>query len=214
MAHQTVLRILGRHPIPHKNILYFECASRACRNKHRYLNPPKDMICQKCGDGLGKFSGHTFRIDTIPKDGICPHCKTKVTEHIRGSRIIRFAAETLPNEKENTGEDGRSAETKNTVYPELKKWLPKFLIKRDITFRNTSMAIVDPFGRGDIISEFVSYNQPGDGAGVQRVSILCDEEPPIDFWNEQKPRLFAENGDMILGLTPANQMTWAFDEVF
>jgi phage terminase large subunit-like protein len=67
----------------------------------------------------------------------------------------------------------------------------------------------------EIIVEFVSYNQQVQaGAGVQRLSVWCDEEPPHDFYEEQLPRLLAENGDFIISLTPANRITWTYDELF
>ena len=195
-AYQYVLRILGLHPIPEKNILYFECAKN-----------------------------HKYNIKSLPKDWICPHCKGEIKIHERGSRIFRFASETLPGEKEDTGKEEASAETRNTVYPEFKKWLPPHLKRSDIKSRNLSMRIYDPFNgyvfcdkeyKGeDIVIEFVSYQQTiQGGAGVQRVSIWCDEEPPYDFYEEQIPRLMAEDGDMLLSLTPANKLSWTYDELF
>jgi len=41
-----------------------------------------------------------------------------------------------------------------------------------------------------------------------------DEEPPYDFHEEQLPRLMAEDGDLLLSLTPANRLSWSYDEVF
>jgi len=218
-AYQYVMRVFGVHPVPEKNVLYFKCESRACINGHRYDKPPEDGICQDCGKQLGKFSGHKFTIKTLPRDMNCPQCNTKIARHERQSRIIRLCSNTLPHEKRNTHEDSsESAEIKNTVYPALKKWLPKFLIKRDITERNPSLTVTDPHGFGDIIFEFISYNQASardaGGAGVQRMSCWEDEEAPIDFHKEQLPRLVAEDGDLIISLTPANMMTWTFDEVY
>ena len=214
-AYQYVLRILGHHPVPDRNVLYYECESRSCPNRHRYLKIPDDGICQRCGEDIGKFTSHKFTINTVPKDGVCPQCKTPVNVHKRGNRIFRFASQVLPYEKETTGEGGQSAEIKNIVYPEFKKWLPSFLIKKDITFRSPKMTLSDPHGKGDIIAEFSAYSQPvQQGAGVQRMGTWCDEQPPWEFWKEQHPRLLAENGDLILSLTPADRMTWAFDEVF
>jgi hypothetical protein len=67
----------------------------------------------------------------------------------------------------------------------------------------------------DIIFEFLSYNQDVQaGAGTQRLSIYLDEEPQYSFYEEQRSRLLAENGDLILGLTPANRSSWTFDEFF
>lgn len=226
-TYSYVMRIYGAHPIPEKNVLYFECQSRACENGHRYKKPPEDMICKVCNGKLGKFTAHKFGPYQVPAgmrhltDGKptetmnCPRCQTQVTEHKRRKRIFRFASETLPSDKENTGDKGESAEIKNTLYPEFKKWCPPMLILKDITARVSSMTILDPFGRGNIIIEFVSYNQPTQaGAGVQRMSILCDEEPPIAFWEEQKPRLMSEDGDIVLTLTPATGVSWTFDEIY
>lgn len=205
ISYQYVLRILGYHPIAWKNVLYFRC--------------PK---------------GHTYSIQTKPKDNICTRvwpsgnvCARPITINERGSRIFRFASEVLPGDKDTTGDDGsgQSKEIKNAQYPEFKKWLPKFLIKKDITFRNPSMSIADPnqgkvfdgltYKGGDIVIEFVSYSQTvQSGAGVQRMSVWEDEEAPYQFHEEQIPRLIAEKGDVIISLTPANHITWTYDEIF
>ena len=196
-ATQYIYRIMGWHPIPEKNVLYFEC--------------PSD---------------HTYNVLTRPEDNICTVCGGKLQIHPRVSRIFRFASETLPGQKETMADSGgQSTEVKNTVYPAFKNRLPRFLIKKDITQRNTAMTISDPNGgrdfgdlvypRQDIVVEFVSYSQTIQaGAGVQRLSIWCDEEPPYDFWEEQLPRLLAEDGDILLSLTPANKISWTYDELF
>jgi len=224
-AYQYVLRILGWHPVPEKNVLYFVCKSRYCKNGHRTVDASKGGACSECGEEVSRFNGHKYSIKTRPEDNICTECGEKLEIYKRKSRVFRFASETLPNEKGNTGEDGQSAETKNTQYPEFKKWLPAFLIKKDITARIFNMRIFDPndgkmFGDlrytgNDIIVEFVSYNQGAQAtAGVQRMSIWEDEEAPQDFHEEQGPRLLADNGDLIITLTPANFITWTYDLVF
>ena len=77
------------------------------------------------------------------------------------------------------------------------------------------MIIYDPFGGPDIIVEFVSYNQSVQAmAGVQRASIWCDEACSPDFYEEQLPRLIAEDGDIIFTYTPADRSSWLFDEFF
>lgn len=184
-AFNYVLRILGLHPIPERNILYFEC-----KNLHKYspTQTPKDMVC---------------------------HCGEPLVEHKRGSRIFRFCAETLPGQSANVSETGQSAEVRNSQYPEFKKWLPPFLIKKDITARNASMIIRDPFGGADIVVEFVSYNQATQGtAGVQRASIWFDESPSYEFYEEQLPRLISEDGDMIFTYTPVDRSSWLFDAFY
>jgi hypothetical protein len=125
-----------------------------------------------------------------------------------------LASETLPGETTD-GKGETSTEVKNTLYPELKKWLPAFLIKKDITARSPKMVIKSGVGGPDIVVEFVSYNQSVQStAGSQRFIIKCDEEPPKAFWEEQLPRLLAADGWLELTLTPANYITWTHDEIY
>jgi len=236
-ARQYVDRILGYHPIPKKNILYFECEERdkaiteAKENDENYI--PIHGIYEnnmRLPDGtemtVDGYEKGTWNLQTKPVDDTCPFCGGKVIIHKRKSRVFRFCSQTLPGEKETIeGSDGMSADVKNVVYPEFKKWLPQFLIKKDITFRSYAMIIKDPnsgkklvrgeaYVGSDILVEFVSYSQGAQAtAGPQRCSIWVDEEPPKDFWDEQIPRLMAEDGDIILSLTPANRISWSFDEL-
>lgn len=217
-ARSYIKRIMGWHPIPNKNVLYFECPDQKDHEweVHDFGDGIEIPIFQK-----GEYSPLMF-----PKDGKCEICSRKLKIHPRRSRVFRFCSETLPGEKATTTEDGgESAEVKNTVYPAFKLWLPKFLIKRDITARQPAMILKDPnagrtFGNivwpgADIVVEFVSYSQRVQAAaGVQRLSIWEDEEAPYDFHEEQLPRLLAENGDLHVTLTPANRMSWTFDEIF
>ena len=155
VMHDYVTRLLGRHPIEHKNMR--------------------------------------------------PNCQV---------RTLRFCSETLPMEPSGTGE------VKNTIYPEFKKWLPPFLIKKDITIRKPVMTIRDIQGGPDVTVEFVSYNQEVQSqAGVDRWSTYLDEESPLRFYEEQIPRLisakaFGSGGDILIGCTSTNPTTWLYDEVF
>ena len=220
---QYVLRVLGRHPIPKKNVVYFECSTRNKDNlaPHGYYKfKDNDVIVPGWERG-------TWGLTDLPKDGKCPFCGAPIVIHQRQAKKIRLCAETLPGDKETISDDGtQTAETKNTIYPELKRWMPPFLIKRNITSRNSAMIVLDPL-KGlelngtknidcDIVFDFVSYSQVIQaGAGVQRMSIYCDEEPDKEFWDEQYPaRLLAEDGDILLGLTPAQSMSWTFDHIF
>lgn len=161
-AKQYVDRILGWHPIAKKNVVYFECEERA-KIHRRELSVPELLKNHENKDSS------TWNRDTLPKNNKCPECGGEIVQHKRGSRVFRFASETLPGQSQNVSKDGLSAEVKNTQYPEFKKWLPPFLIKKDITVRNPSMIIADIYGGPDIIVEFVSYNQPPQGtAGPQR----------------------------------------------
>lgn len=203
-AHQYVTRILGTHPVPWKNVVYYECSKNADdRNAadKRRENLPERHPC--------------FGAGYLPTKLECEECGSELIEHVRGNRIFRFCFETLPGQTPNTNTEGGEAEIKNTQYPEFKKWLPNFLIKKDITVRNPAMVISDPFGGKDIVVEFVSYNQSTAAtAGVQRLSIWCDESPPMPFYEEQVPRLLAENGDMIFTYTPVDRSSWLFDEFY
>lgn len=227
MAYSYALRMFGSHPCPRKNLLYFECD-----NGHEFTRP-------------APWPGfHTFKLESgqcfwtknanvqpkpilFPVSMICPECGGKIRIHKRGSHVLRMASENLPEDKDGEGED--SSEIKNRTYPEFKKWLPPFLVKRDITARTKSMIIRnmnkgEKFGVGenvvvydgkDIVLEFISYSQGAQsGAGSQRVSVACDEEPDPATWEEQLPRLFAENGTIELFLTPARKMTWTYSGLF
>lgn len=124
-------------------------------------------------------------------------------------RVLRFAAETLPTEKDESGE------TRNTIYPAFKRFLPNGLIKKDITFRSPKMVLYDPQGGPEITVEFTSYNQAVQSqAGHQRWSIYLDEHSPHSFFQEQIPRLIAANGDLVIGLTPTEGVTWEYEELF
>ena len=210
-AYGYVLRSIGWHPIAEKNVLYFKCP-----NGHKFVV-----------DG-NPYARWIKGVETRPLDNICPHCNELIQIHERTTRTFRFASETLPGEKGDKASGGETAEIKNTIYPAFKKWLPLSLIKKDITFRNPAMRLHDPYqgmtftGKedlyykgGDIIVEYVSFNQDVQAqAGVQRLSVWCDEEPRIDFAEEQYPRLIAEDGDFLISLTPANRVTWTYDSIF
>ena len=62
----------------------------------------------------------------------CVCCGGELTKHERKSKTFRFCSETLPGQSGDGGVVGGSEEVKNTQYPEFKKWLPAFLIKKDI----------------------------------------------------------------------------------
>ena len=80
ICYQYILRIFGWHPVDNKNILYFECEN-----------------------------GHTSSVKDLPPDMNCKVCGKYLQIHERITRIIRFASENLPQEKETTGIDGEGA---------------------------------------------------------------------------------------------------------
>ena len=222
VCYQYVLRVVGLHPVPKKNVVYFECKRRNIDD----MAPHGFYMFKDCGELVRGWERGTFGVKSLPPDGKCPECGEDLVIHQRTSRKIRLCSETLPGDKEKISDDGsETAESKNTVYPEIMKWMPQNLIKRDITFRNPTLIVTDPWKGmeltgtvnrgGDVVFDFVSYSQTvQSGAGVQRMSTYADEEPSKDFWDEQLPRLLKEDGDIILGLTPAYSLTWTFDELF
>lgn len=195
-------RIMGSHPVPERNVLYFECA-----NGHKFA--PTRWL-----------KGFQMRYP----DGLCPTCakpnRKEVKPHIRGSRVIRFAGDILPG-----GEDegvkkkrrGGTKEIRSIQYPEFIKWCPPFLIKSFPTTREHILSLKDPYGGEDIQIEFVSYKQPvKDTRGHQRMSIWADELGAESFYDEQRPRLMIEKGDFIITytVTEDTESTVLFDQIY
>ena len=248
VSYSYVLRLFGWHPVPQKNVLFFECenlqkeyeahnAALKAGGEYQYSHP---WVRYKLHDGTpvkvcrqGTYVDSVFFLPRFeppsvvrrPKDNICPVCGGKIVVHKRESRIIRFASEKLPTDPGTTGEGGQSSEINNSQYPEFKKWLPEFLISKDITKREPSMVLFDPndgaqFGdikyKGNhVVIEFSAYHQTTQSqAGVQRMSTWLDEHAPPDFYEEQFGRLLKAEGDFILTLTPAMGINWEYDDVF
>lgn len=140
--------------------------------------------------------------------GLCPVEKKNLRPD-DPIRIIRFGSQTLPMESDENGE------IRNTVYPQFKKFFPESLITREITVRKPMLMVKDIKEGKGITIEFVSYGQQVQSqAGVQRFSIYLDEEPSKSFYEEQLPRLLAADGDVIMGLTPVEEMSWTYDDIY
>ena len=182
------------------------------------LGCTQSVIGVFCGNQFGK----TYTIARFVWDAILGVLPVEQM-NIRPSdtvRIIRCASEVLPNDEE--------AEVKNTQYPALKKFIPDYFIKEDITIRKPRMVIADPQGGADVVIEFVSFGQTTQQqAGVQRRMCFIDEHAPKPFYEEQIPRLMRASSDirqirgidadalMIIALTPAQEfLDWEFDELF
>ena len=242
-----IFRIMGWHPIPKRNVLYFECPNLVKEEKQAEDADNDDLIKhpwveRRMPDGSylrihreGQYTDSVFYPKHYPKrfkkslrpeDNLCTVCGEHLQVHKRNKRVFRFMSEVLPGEKENIeGDEMQSAETRNTIYPEFKKWFPPFLIKKDITARQAKMTLQDPnagvqfgdiFWKGaDIVGEFIAYHQTVQaGAGSQRMSIFSDEECPYEMYEEQMPRLVAEDGDFLVALTPANRLSYMYDIIF
>lgn len=206
-----ILRIMGYHPVPRKNILYYEC-----KNEHYYS--PADVSNMNLGtEPLLQLHSDKY---------ICPKCKEKLNPKIRegAHRIIRFASQNMPGSETTTKGKGVRAvssstgETRNTQYIELMKWLPPHLLRdKKISVRDATQRIIDPYPTGmDIIIEYMSFNQmTQSGAGHQRLSCWCDELPSKEFFDEQIPRLLAvEGGDLILSYTVTKEVGYLFDLIW
>jgi len=202
IARAYVLQILGFHPVAERNFDYLTCNG-------------EDPFCE---DPPAHRFSLRYRTIPHPKHGLigkeCPVCQKPLVLYCSPWRTWRCASENLPGQADD--EKGvQSEETRNTQYPEFKKWLPPHLIVKDITARNPVIKIRDPNGGQNILFEFVSYNQSTQGqAGVQRAGVWFSEQPPLSFYNEQKPRLLASGGYMDIGLTPALYMSYMYDEIF
>ena len=127
------------------------------------------------------------------------------------TRTLRVCCENLPGEK-----DGE--EVKNTIYPVLKRRMPPFWIKKDITARSPVVRVLNPEqpNNKDVNIEFVSYGQEVQAqAGVQRRSFIQDEESSKDFFEEQQARTLATGGDGVLAFTPVpGSIGWMFDDLY
>jgi len=89
VARQYVDRILGWHPIPKKNIVYWECIERSKIHRNE-ITESELIVKHKSKDSS------TWNSLQLPKDKKCPECGAEIIQHKRGSRTFRFASETLP----------------------------------------------------------------------------------------------------------------------
>jgi hypothetical protein len=199
-------RYLSLHPVAIRNVNYYRCKKDAA------LSLIEERRCK-----------HNYTImDTKAKYGVagsnsywCPEpgCGGELEFYYSPIRKFRYASETLPSEKTSSG--GISAEVRNTQYPETKKWLPPFMVRKDIVFRRPTLTLMDVWGGPDILIDFVSYSMdPQATAGTQIASIWCDEQPPPAFLEEQFPRLLASGGDMVITLTAADRLSFLYDEIY
>ena len=172
----------------------------------KFINRPEKVIAFFTGNQWGK-NVNIVKHYIIRWMGLHPIEGKNLRPSTR-IRVYRFCSETLPTDPE--GGD------RNTIYPVLKRLLPKWMIKKDVTQRKPIMTLIDPQGGPDFFVEFVSYGQDlQTQAGVQRASIYIDENCPKSFFEEQMPRLLASDGDLVIGMTPAlGSITWQFEEIY
>ncbi len=171
-----------------------------------FLLSPEKVLAWFTGNQFGKTSvaawQYVARILNIHP------IKSKNLKPTDTIRTFRFCSQNLPT-------DASGSEIKNSQYPAIKRYLPRFLIKKDIVIRNPVITIIDPQGGPDIYFEFVSFSQEIQAtAGVQRASVWIDESCSKEFFEEQVPRIMASGGDMIYTLTPAEFIGWEFDDIY
>src|SRR3990170_3458132 len=172
----------------------------------QFINRPEKIICLFSGNQYGKTSTVAYSY-VLRIMGMHPIEKKNMRPD-NPIRTYRFASESLPS-------DSEGGEVRNTQYPEFMKWLPKHLIKKDITIRRPVVDIYDPQGGPDIHIEFTSFGQTTQSqAGQKRCSVWIDEGASKEFYEEQLPRLLAADGDLIYTLTPAEYVGFEFDEFF
>lgn len=119
---------------------------------------------------------------------------------------IRFVSKSIPQ-----GED----DVKNQQYVEFRQLLPPELIKRRLSFRNSTMAIRDPFGGSDKVVEFMGSHQDIDAfMSTQCSAYYQDEEIDRIKWDESVVRLLRYNGDAIICMAPVKGMDWTYDRIY
>lgn len=233
-----ILRIIGRHPVPRKNVLYYECEQAIAYNEA--LIDRKDVSEMPKGHyyspgniidwGLTEeFEGEVRSVDPFTHLCsdlyICPECNTKLAPSLREGphRIFRFAGQTKPASETNNANKGKGrdditmGETSNPQFVELMKWMPPHLLKdKKISVRDSNLLVSDPFHVADIVIEFVSFSQVVQaGAGVQRLSTWLDELAAKQFFDEQIPRLLAVSGaDVVLSYTVTKEVGYLFDLIW
>lgn len=207
-----VLRILGWHPIPMKNMVYFECPASINYRETMRVDPDAQDV------NPGRQWSPKQYYSTM-ENKVCPCCDGEITKHERLNKIYRFASQNKPESKNNQAGEARdsSGEIKNTQYPEFTYWLPPFLLKKDITSRECVQFIWDIYGGDDIMIEYVGYNQQTQSvAGHKRASVWLDELAPERFYDEQPPRLMIEDGDINISYTPTkdNPISYYYDRIY
>ena len=121
-----VVRILGWHPVPKKNMLYFECKTAILKEK---------AAMEKSSGAKDMPGGHFFsplKYFNELQNKPCPHCGEEILRHERRVKVFRFASQSLPESTTNTNKkikDSTIIEVKNTQYPEFTYWLPPFYLK-------------------------------------------------------------------------------------
>jgi hypothetical protein len=157
------------------------------------------------GNRFGKTRALTRAKGVYPVLGLCPIPDHNIKPEDK-CRVIRFAAELLPEDKDN--------EVKNTVYPLLKYQLPCSVVKKDITARSPVITVTPMLGGKSAQLEFVSYGQTSQAqAGVERRIIIPDEVSPYEFYEESLPRLATTNGQFCVGATPI-EAGWMYTELY
>lgn len=98
------------------------------------------------------------------------------------------------------------------VHEAFKKWCPLSQLvgnnwddaydkqRRVLRFKNGSRC------------QFKTYGQDAwTHGGVTLHRVRFDEEPPQDIYNENMPRIMAEEGDVLIAMTPVQGLTWMYD---
>jgi phage terminase large subunit-like protein len=99
------------------------------------------------------------------------------------------------------------------VMEKLKEWLPRYQLVGDTWDKAYDKSHkVLRFKNGSFF-QFKTYQQEAwthGGATLNRVRF--DEEPPMDIFNENRMRVMALKGDLLVAMTPVQGLTWMYDK--
>ena len=109
----------------------------------------------------------------------------------------------------------QEGDEENQQYVELRRLIPSYLLKKDVTARSSTLIVRDPLSGPDNKVEFMSSSQELDAfMSVQRAAYYQDEEIERIKWDESCVRLLREGGDATINLTPAKGMDWVYDSIW
>lgn len=97
----------------------------------------------------------------------------------------------------------------------LKQWCPKTqLVGNGFDKAYSKDRKMLHFKNGSTV-QFKTYEQEAQThAGARFHRVRFDEEPPMDIFNENRVRLIDYGGDMLVGMTPVEGLTWMYDQFY
>lgn len=126
------------------------------------------------------------------------------------NKPMRFVSKIKPGDKDDE---------ENQQYVEFKRFVPDYLVEKDVTARSAQMIIRRPKSGQKVKVEFMSSHQDHDAfMSVQRAALYQDEEIDKIKFDENQMRLLREkkegSGDTTISLTPARGLDWTYDAIW